>query len=247
MNYQAFATLYDHLMADAPYDEWVAFTKRSLGVDSLQGLSVLDVGCGTGELLIRLLQEGADVTGVDLSSEMLVVARDKCAAIKKQPLLLHQDMRNLEELGQFDIVTIYCDSLNYLETPEDVMTTFASVYNQLPEGGLLLFDVHSTTKVEEGFIGQTFADADDEVSYIWHSFAGEHEASVEHELTFFVQEANGSYNRYDELHNQRTYSISDYTAWLEGAGFTVEGISSDFNENPPTDESERIFFVARKK
>ncbi|WP_100372220.1 class I SAM-dependent DNA methyltransferase [Bacillus sp. FJAT-45037] len=247
MSYQAFATLYDRLMADAPYDEWVTVLKRALAVDSLQGVSLLDVGCGTGELLVRLANQGADVTGVDLSNEMLVVAREKCMAAGVSPLLLHQDMRDLEVLGEFDAVTVFCDSLNYLETEKSVLAAFASLHKQLTQNGLLLFDVHSTTKMEQGFIGQTFADADEEISYIWHSFEGEHLYSVEHELTFFVRSEEGTYHRYDELHKQRTFSVEQYVTWLEEAGFSLEGVTADFGEEHPTDESERIFIVARKK
>ncbi|ERN54686.1 class I SAM-dependent methyltransferase [Alkalihalophilus marmarensis] len=247
MNYQVFAALYDQLMADAPYDEWLSFTKKTLGVDYLEGIQILDVGCGTGELLLSMLDEGADVTGVDLSSEMLVVARDKCMKKGVSPLLIHQDMRKLGDLGQYDVATIFCDSLNYLETPDDVKAALHSVSQNVVDNGWLLFDVHSISKIEDEFVGQTFADSEEEISYIWHSFPGEHQNSVEHELTFFVKQENGLYERYEELHKQRTYSVEEYTTWLLEAGFEVEAVTADFSSEIPSEESMRIFFAARKK
>lgn len=247
MNYQAFAKLYDSLMEAAPYDQWIEYVKTQSNKADLSGVTLLDVGCGTGELLVRLHREGAQVTGVDLSAEMLTIASEKCEEAGFHPSLIEQSMTNLEGLRSFDIVTIFCDSLNYLETEQEVQETFNSIYQRLTDDGLLLFDVHSIYKIEKGYIGQTFAEDTDEVAYIWSSFAGEFPSSVEHELTFFVRESNGRYLKVEELHKQRTFSVKQYEDWLLAAGFEVINITADFTLSPPKADSERIFFCARKK
>src|SRR5699024_9620684 len=121
----------------------------------LDEVTILDVGCGTGELLLRLLKEGAHVTGVDLSADMLAITRQKCESFGFKPMLLEQSMTELNLAGfdPFCIITLFCDSLNYLETEEDVQKTFQNIYNHLDQDGVLLFDVHSIFKMEEGFIG----------------------------------------------------------------------------------------------
>ncbi|TWI56374.1 class I SAM-dependent DNA methyltransferase [Halalkalibacter nanhaiisediminis] len=248
MNYQAFAKLYDSLMEEAPYDQWIQFVKACSEKADFTGVSILDIGCGTGELLVRLHQEGANVTGVDLSAEMLAVASKKCEQAGFHPILIEQSMTQLEGLDSFDIVTVFCDSLNYLETEKEVQDTFSSIYQRLKDGGLLLFDVHSIQKIEEGFIGQTFAEDADEIAYIWTSFAGVYPSSVEHELSFFVRdEDDGRYVKVEELHKQRTFPIEQYKEWLIAAGFEIVTITADFTTSLPTEESERIFFYARKK
>ena len=66
---------------------------------------------------------------------------------------------------------------------------------------------------------------------------------MEHELTFFVlNEKTDQYIRFDELHRQRTFPISEYSKWLEAAGFDVLEVSADYSDNIPSDTSERIFF-----
>ncbi|MFC0557987.1 class I SAM-dependent DNA methyltransferase [Halalkalibacter alkalisediminis] len=248
MNYQAFAALYDSLMADAPYDKWVDFVQRQLQKTSLDGLSILDIGCGTGELLVLLQQSGANVSGVDLSAEMLSLAKEKCEKAGFSPPLFQQSMTNLEGLGQHDIVTIFCDSLNYLESEEDVRDTFKSAHQQLKDEGILLFDVHSITKVNKGFINHTFADDTEKMAYIWTSFQGEYENSVEHELTFFIEdEETGLFERSFELHKQRTFSIDQYKGWLSEAGFCHVSVYADFTNSEPIEDSERLFFFAKKK
>ena len=79
MSYEHFAYLYDELMQDAPYDEWVRFVKEKLQTYQVDGKNLLDLACGTGELSVRFAKEGFSVTGVDLSADMLAVAQAKAA------------------------------------------------------------------------------------------------------------------------------------------------------------------------
>lgn len=246
MSYESFAYLYDRLMDEAPYDKWLAFFERAVEEYDVGKQPILEVGSGTGELLLRLCERGYEVSGVDLSAHMLSVARDKLQVNGYQPLLIEQDMRHLELGSTFASILVFCDSLNYLLTEDDVFQAFKQFHLHLETGGLLLFDVHSVNKIANGFIDQTFADAGEDISYIWQSFSGKEENSVEHELTFFVREPNGYYERMEEFHVQRTFSIDIYESLLEKAGFVVEKVIADF-EHQVTEESERIFFVAKKK
>ena len=110
---------------------------------------------------------------------------------------------------------------------------------------MFLFDVHSTHKIDHVFQSQTFADAAEDISLIWNAFPGEAANSVEHELTFFIRTENGLYERFDELHQQRTFPPDLYKKWLNEAGF-IEAVTADFTNDAPTNESERIFFKAKK-
>lgn len=247
MNYGKFAYLYDRLMMDAPYDEWIHFTTKMVKQYCPEATEVLDVGCGTGELLIRLHQSGFSVTGVDLSADMLTIAQNKLSQAKIESSLLQQDMRKLSGLSSFDVITVYCDSLNYLANEAEISSAFQSFYTVLRTGGLLLFDVHSIYKIVQKYIGETFADETEELAYIWNVFEGSYNYSVEHELTFFMKDnPTGLYERFEEVHFQRTFPVKVYQKLLENAGFEVEACLGDFG-SPLTEVSERIFFVAKKK
>lgn len=247
MSYERFAYLYDELMQDAPYDEWVRFVKEKLVQHKVNGKSLLDLACGTGELSVRFAKEGFNVTGVDLSSDMLSVAQAKSQEEGLSLSFFEQNMTQLEGHGTYDIIGIFCDSLNYLQTEEDVIHTFSNVFQHLQMDGIFIFDVHSIYKISEVFINQTYAMTEEHLSYIWNSFAGDYPNSVEHELSFFVlDEMTGKYDRFDELHCQRTYSAQQYTNWLKAAGFELLEISADFEDAPPQPNSERIFFIAKK-
>lgn len=248
MSYQQFAYLYDELMRDAPYGEWVKFVKEMLVKYNInEAPQLLDLACGTGELSVRFAKEGFQVTGVDLSEDMLAVAQAKAESQGERIPFFRQNMAELEGQGQFDVIGIFCDSLNYLETEEEVIDTFSSVFQHLRSGGLFFFDVHSIYKLSHGFMNQTFALNEEQISYIWNSFPGELPDSVEHELSFFVlDERTDKYDRYDELHFQRTYPVQQYSSWLLESGFDILEVCADFAPSPPQSNSERIFFVVRK-
>ncbi|CAH0308001.1 class I SAM-dependent methyltransferase [Peribacillus simplex] len=247
MTYERFAYVYDELMKDAPYEKWLMILTAKLEQYGIGGRKVLDLACGTGEMTVELAQHGFEVTGVDLSDEMLLVANEKAVKLGLSIPLFQQNMAELEGLGQFDCVTIFCDSLNYLRDEEDIIKTFSRVHEHWKDGGLFLFDVHSIYKMEEIFRDNTFAVNGEEVSYIWDCFPGEEPYSVEHDLSFFVRDdESGLYDRFDELHYQRTYPVEQYKKWLEQAGFTVSEVLADLEDAPLEAETERILFVASK-
>ncbi|WP_062355677.1 class I SAM-dependent DNA methyltransferase [Bacillus kwashiorkori] len=247
MAYESFAYLYDQLMDEAPYDAWLTFFKTMQETHFSSCKNVLDLACGTGEMSIRLHEAGYNVTGVDLSEDMLAVASEKAITKGYNIPFFQQNMTNLQGFGQFDAVVIFCDSLNYLKDESEVISTFRSVFQVLKQGGLLLFDVHSLYKMNNLFPGKTFAYNGEEISYIWNSYRGELPNSVEHELTFFVlDEETNQYDRFEEVHFQRTYPIEQYYTWLTEAGFTLLNTAGDFLHMPPTQNHERIFFTVKK-
>ncbi|MFD6439036.1 class I SAM-dependent DNA methyltransferase [Peribacillus sp. NPDC060186] len=247
MTYERFAYVYDELMKDAPYEKWLMILTAKLEQYGIDGRKVLDLACGTGEITVELAQHGFDVSGVDLSDEMLMVANEKAAKLGLSIPFFQQNMAELEGLGLYDCVTIFCDSLNYLREETDILKTFSRVHEHLKDGGLFLFDVHSIYKMEEIFHNNTFAVNDEEVSYIWDCFPGEESYSVEHDLSFFVRDNDsGLYDRFDELHYQRTYPVEQYKKWLQQAGFEVTELLADLEEAPLGKETERILFVAKK-
>lgn len=248
MSYEQFAYLYDELMSDAPYDDWVEFVRIRCQKYHQSGGELLDLACGTGELSVRFAREGYQVTGIDLSSDMLSVAQAKAEESGFRIPFFQQNMADLEGQGQFDIITIFCDSLNYLQTEEEVIQTFVNAFEHLNQGGLFMFDVHSLFKISDIFLNQTFALNGEDLAYIWNSFPAETANSVEHELSFFVlDKQTGKYDRYDELHYQRTYPIQQYAEWLKAAGFELLEVTADFQSLEPQADSERIFFVSKKK
>jgi SAM-dependent methyltransferase len=243
-SYTEFAAVYDELMTDIPYDAYVELIDVAAG--GIAGKSVLDIGCGTGLLSVKLAKQGAQVTGIDLSSDMLVVAEERARALSLPVQFIEQPMQQLSGFTGYDVAVIAIDSLNYLSHRVDVLSTFRHIHASLAVGGTLVFDVHSTFKMDVIFMEGPFTFDDGRIAYIWETDEGDQPHSVYSELAFFVQGENGLYRRFDEVHSQRTFQVNDYVEMLMETGFSIERIFADWEDEPPHEESERIFFQVRK-
>ncbi|MDC3413320.1 class I SAM-dependent methyltransferase [Aquibacillus sp. 3ASR75-11] len=247
MSYLRMAAHYDRLMQDAPYDKWVQFTNYILDLYDYDPTTIVDLGCGTGEITQRLVQAGFHLYGVDASADMLSYAQMKAAEANIEINWIQQDIRSLHGLSDVDVAVSYCDVINYLTTEEEVKQAFCSINHLLKQEGIFLFDVHSISHLENDLKNQTFAEIYDDIAYVWFCESGESEGEVLHDLTFFVLN-EGHYDRFDEQHHQRSFPVDTYQTLLRETGFTVLGIYGDFStaEGAITSETERIFFVAQK-
>ncbi len=243
-SYTEFARIYDELMTDIPYDLYVE--KVLEACKQPNGKSLLDIGCGTGVLSSKFANAGFDVQAVDLSEEMLSMAQQRFAKNQQQIPLFCMSMSELNGFEEIDVAVIAIDSLNYLSEKQKVVDTFSVVYSSLKKGGHLFFDVHSLFKMDELFLDGPFTYENENQAYIWHTEAGEYPHSVHHDLTFFVKTESGLYERFEEHHVQRTYSVQQYVTWLKEQGFTSIHIGADWSNQSPTETSERIFFHAIK-
>lgn len=241
MNYQRLALIYDRLMAEAPYEEWVSFANEMIERYHPDVQSIVDLGCGTGEITKKLYESGYQITGVDLSEDMLAVAQQKSPSAIQW---LCQDVTRLDGLKEYDCVISFCDVINYLTDELEVKNAFKHAYNALKNEGLFLFDVHSISHIQNDLYGHTFAEVYDDLSYIWFCDPGESENSVIHDLTFFVEET-GKYVRFDERHRQKGYPLATLKQWLEKTGFIIRQISADFNTYS-SERGDRLFFTCQK-
>lgn len=246
MSYQQMASVYDRFMAEAPYDDWVRFTMEIIKNKKVE--RILDLGCGTGEITLRLKEQAFDVVGIDYSEEMLAFAAKKALDKNMSITWLQQDLTTMEGLTDFDLAISYCDVINYITEKKDLREVFERTYHSLNSSGLFIFDVHSIYQVEHHYKNQTFADVLDDMSYIWFCLEGDEQGEMYHDLTFFMYDQEDKYVRFDEYHHQRTYPIQFYKQLLSEVGFTNIKVYADFSLelNQYNDQSERIFFVAEK-
>lgn len=244
MSYTHMAAVYDRLMADMPYEKWIAFAEQFWARHG-QPSSVIDLGCGTGSIAIPLSQKGYRVFGVDLSEEMLAIAYEKMQQVRGQVTWVQQDMCKLS-LPQVDSVISFCDSMSYLVEEQDVKETIQRAYDHLRPGGSFLFDVHSPYKILHIFGNHTFTYLEEDVNYVWQCFTDEERLEVEHQLTFFLRQEGRLYKKLEEDHLQRAYQPTQMVSWLREAGFDEITLTADFEHAPPHAQSERLFFSAKR-
>lgn len=240
MNYQIFAHVYNELMDDDIFSDWQAYTENHV----TKGASIFELGCGNGQLGILLKEAGYDIEGLDLSAEMLSLAHERQQNADVHFPVFQGDMRDLSEFGMYDAVISFCDSLCYLPEKEDMKQTFQEAYAHLNDGGQFLFDVFTTEHIEE-LDGYAYHDEIPGIVFMWDSFSGAVSHSIEHELSFFTEQDDGTYARQEELHKERTYPIQEYLELLEDAGFSNVEVTADFGAEI-TGDNTRWFFKAQK-
>ncbi|WP_219836260.1 class I SAM-dependent methyltransferase [Paenibacillus sp. R14(2021)] len=248
--YTQFAGVYDRLMAEMPYPQWLAFADACWERYG-RPKTIVDLGCGTGSIAIPLARSGFNVFGIDLSSDMLTIGRSKWgdAAAAGSVTWLQQDMTEWEIGEAADAVISFCDCLNYLTEEDDVLRAFAATHRGLKPGGLFLFDVHAPRTLSRYAEEQPFVLDEPDVAYIWTCELDEERVEIEHHLTIFAEaEAGrrGKYARIEETHVQRAYDAEWLREALLATGFKAVEMFGDFKLEPADDETERLFFAAVK-
>lgn len=240
MIYDVFAHVYNELMDDAVFLNWKNYTEELLN----KGSSILELGCGNGQLGILLKQAGYTIEGLDLSEEMLAFAYERQQEAETFFPLIHGDMRDLSEFGHYDAIISFCDSLCYLEKQADMEKTFREVYAHLKEEGDFLFDVFTTEHIAS-LDGYAYHDEIPGIVFLWDSYKGEVPHSIEHDLSFFIEQEDAHFERQEELHKERTYPIQEYFDMLKEAGFSKVNVTADFGQEI-TGDNIRWFFHAQK-
>jgi len=137
--FDAFARFYDHDYRD--YDDDLSLILEV--ADECHGQAI-ELGCGTGRVLLPLADAGHSVTGVDISLALLAVARRKVAAsgLGERVRLAQDDLRNLnQEPNTFAFAVCTSNTLMHLSSPTEQLDCLRSAHRVLKPGGCLLVDL----------------------------------------------------------------------------------------------------------
>lgn len=245
--YNSFAEVYDIFMDNIPYDSWVEFIESIWQKYELKLDLVCELGCGTGNITQRLANKNYEMIGIDLSEDMLMVARDKNYDNETDIVYLMQDMRKFELFGTVSCILAICDSLNYIKTEQELLQVFKLVDNYLDPNGLFIFDLNTKNKFKEIYGKNTFTDINENGAYIWENNYNDKTSINEYNVTFFLKDDEKEvYHKYEEFHEERAYDIDVIKKLLEEAGLKVEGIFGE-NFKEYSDDLDRVYIVAREQ
>ena len=242
--YNDFAYIYDKLINDVDYKEWADYYFKIFQRYGLRPKLGLDLGCGTGNLTVELANRGIEMTGVDLSEDMLMVAREKSEGL--DILYLNQDMTEFELYGTVDFIVSSLDCINYITDKRDLQRVMKLANNYLEPGGLFIFDINTRYKLENVIGDNTFILEDDDCFCSWQNEYDKRRKLSDFYLTFFVKDGE-NYIRFDEHHTERTYEIEEIKALIENSGMRLLKVYHNLSFENPKKNSERVFFVAQEQ
>jgi len=246
-SYSFLAGCYDDLTYDVKYKSWADYIEKHFQKRGLPGKTVLDLACGTGSLTYELACRGYEMIGVDLSPEMLSEAAEKCLDVDGiPPIFLCQSMDKLDLYGTIDACVCCLDSVNYVTDPKKLKKAFERVHLFLMPDGLFLFDINTVEKLQR-LDGQVFLDETEDVYCVWRAEYEKRRRICSYFMDIFqLDEESGLWERGEELHEERAYTVDELTGFLRDAGFIDIKVYGDRKMRSPTPGEDRIFFVARK-
>src|SRR5271165_182317 len=256
------AALYDSVIADF-YDASPVVHGRTQDVNfyvaaaSLSGDSVLELGCGTGRMLVPLAQAGLHVTGLDISQRMLERAAEKRARLDAEQRdhvrLVQGDMTRFDLGEQFPLVIIPFRPFQHLLTIDEQLQCLTCVRRHLAKGGRLILDFFQTDAArmhDPDFLKEhTVADyemAGGSSVHLTERVVAFHRTEQRNdvEMAFAVTGPDGHKSRSVFAFTIRYFFRYEVEHLLARSGFRVTELFGDFDRSPLQDHSPEMIFVA---
>lgn len=231
-------------MRHVDYPGWAQYLNSLFLKADIPVRSVLDIACGTANLLLQLHRLDFEVAGFDVSKNMVRMAWAKVKSTDTKIPIWQGNMRNFTVRNPFDVCICTYDSLNYCLQAEDCIQVLMCVSEALYPGGLFIFDVCTEKNSRKYFNSYYETDSTDDFSYTRQSHYSKDERIQVNEFVFTFNSKQTPFFR--ELHRQRIYRINEISNLIPKNLFEMLGIYDGFSRRPGTEKSNRVHFVLKK-
>jgi len=259
-------TNYDDLPAIAEfYDSTLVYQERKdvefyVSEAQASGGPVLELGCGTGRVLLPTARAGLEITGLDAASNMLERCRAKLAAepveVQRRVQLVRGSLEDFDLGRDFALITIPFRPFQHLLAVEQQLACLGAVCRHLRPSGRLIFDVfhvdpsslHDRSWMEEKEEQPATRLPDGRIVLRTTRIAAFHRAAQVNDVEFcwYVTHPNARREQIRWTVGLRYYSRFELEHLLARAGLRVDAIYGDLNRSPFRDESTEMIFVAGK-
>jgi SAM-dependent methyltransferase len=256
-DYASIAELYDYVTpyrARLDVQFYVEHAKQGGG-------PVLELGCGTGRVLIPTARAGVEITGLDSSRHMLGACRSRLekepAEVRSRVQLVDGDIREFRFPKTFKLVTIPFRPFQHLTTLEDQLSCLASIHRALSDDGRFVFDLFNPSLDslvnmpvgEEAEMEPEFLTPDGRRVVRRHKMVSKDRFNQvnQSELIYYVTHPDGSEERIVHSFPMRYLFRFEAEHLLTRAGFVVEHLYADWDKSPYGSKYPgELIFVARK-
>ena len=239
----------------APYYDALGFNLFSFMVNPyleeifvrlhVQGDRVLDLACGTGSTALWLNQLGMDVTGVDISPDMLTQARKKAREEGALIRFQKKDMRHLNYKQEFDLTLCLFDSINHILHYDEIGQIFQGVEKSLVPGGYFMFDSVTPYELSSQWNDTVRKETSGNIQMVLTSKYDKSCRTAHLTGKFSIPDGKKTLHKIQQFH-ERAYTRREIKRALAESGLELMHEYKCFSFDPPTSKSFRIFYVARK-
>jgi ubiquinone/menaquinone biosynthesis C-methylase UbiE len=242
---------------DLEFDEFDADVDLYRGYAEIVGSPILELGCGTGRLVVPLAQAGFDVVGIDSSLDMLDRADERLQKAGIENVMLRRlDMRELGGLPDSRFKLVFCavNSFLHLETQADQMATLHAARRVLDDRGILIIDLFhpapsTLQSMDDRFTldGSWMLGDGSRVDRFSHRRVHPSQQLIETTLLFDRVDEHGNVSRSHASYHTRYIHHFEMLALLDGAGFEIEGVYGSYALDAFEDSSQGMIFVAHRR
>lgn len=238
-----FSALYDLFYATKDYEAEVYTLISLVNKHKTQNVSrIYDIACGTGRHMQYLIDKGYSVFGSDLSEAMLDAAKKRIEAAGYEPCLAVADFSELappEVL--YDTVICLFDSIGYAVSNEKILSVFKSVYDNLKDNGLFIFEFWHAPQMLKNYSPvrlARFKDGNRIYTRLSETTLNIPMQCAEVKYTIFASSDDSHFKISEELHICRYFQLQEIRLFAEISGFEwlacYDGYSSDRHINEGT-------------
>lgn len=252
--YETLARFYDleHEAITADVDMYLNFAHRC-------GSPILELGCGTGRVLVPLARAGYEITGLDNSPAMLARSRQRLTAqspqVRARVNLIRADVRDFALAQRYTLAVFALNGFMHLLSLEDQLRALRCTYRHLVPGGKFILDLpHISTSLlvssdERVAVHDEHRDPETGLPiYKWVTGSVDQAHQFQHVRFMYDQvQPDGVVKRTAVNFTLRYFFRYEVELLLDKAGFEVEGLYGSYELDAYEDPCERMLFVARAR
>lgn len=246
--YKYLAPYYDEVMKNYFENKQKKVIDSILKSNKFSGSSVADIACGTGSVALYFASMGYKTFGLDLSKEMLQIAKDKADEHNLKIKFSRQDIRNFTLPNKVDLITCNFDSLSYILDTKEMKEVFQSVSKNLNPKGLFIFDLNTIYGLQNMWYDLSKIVQRRGLYSVWKTSYDEAKHTTHLKITLFAKDRENLYKKIEEIHIKRGYDLKEILSMLEESNFDIletKPLTVDTLE-PVKRATGRIIYVARK-
>lgn len=248
--------VYEHIIRrNKDIDFFTGFSKKTSG-------RTLELGCGTGRVLIPTAVSGCEITGLDLSPYMLRICRDKLGRqpekVQERARLIQGDMTDFKTGEMYQLVTIPFRPFQHLISVEEQKACLECTYRHLSPGGLLILDVFHPNPLRLVPNSKYMAEIEDVPETELpdgRKLRRTNRAAFFHrdqqyndiEIVYYVTHPNGKTQKLVQSFPMRYFYRYEVEHLLSLCGFRVVSLYGDFDKSEFSVDSPEMIFIAEKK
>lgn len=252
--FSEYATYYNALYQDKSYQPEAEFVLNLARNAATFPTTLLDLGCGTARHALELARLGVQVTGVDMSAQMLAHAAQTLdnACLDEhslRPVLLQGDARTVRLGRRFDVVTSLFHVMSYQTTEEDALDVLSTAHAHLAPMGLFIFDfwygpcvLRERPEYRERELRH--GDCSIQRTATPELLLSENIVNVHYNIT--LKNPGMALTHIHETHSMRYWFLPELRYLSRQTGFRILGEGAWLSHQPPTDESWGAWLMLQK-